>query len=104
MLWNPALAGAFAQLRGVATGDYLVPPSYLDAVARFETSQVDPDDLYVGDWTQLLVGIRTDLRFSIRVLDQRYADELMIGLLTYLRADVQLAHPEALAVAIGPTT
>jgi hypothetical protein len=47
-----------------------------------------------------MVGIRTDLRFA-RVLDQRFADTLEIGLLAYLRADVQLQHPEGFNVITG---
>jgi hypothetical protein len=50
---------------------------------------------------ELLVGIRTDLRFQVRVLTERFADTLEVGLLTYLRADVQLQHPEGFNVITG---
>jgi HK97 family phage major capsid protein len=61
----------------------------------------DASEIYVGRWSDLLVGIRTDLRFQVRVLNERFIDNLQYGLLCYLRADVALAHPAAFNVVTG---
>jgi hypothetical protein len=74
-------------------------------------SNIVPDDLtvgtsteseiYVAQWDQCLVGMRTDIRVGIRALDQRFADDLMVGLLCYIRGDVALRHGEAFTVITG---
>ncbi len=53
-------------------------------------------DLFVGDFTQLLIGQRLDLQ--ITVLDQRYAELGQIALLATWRGDIQLARPRAFCV------
>lgn len=58
-------------------------------------------EIYLGRWSDLLIGMRTDMRFQIRVLDQRYIDNLQYGLLAYIRCDIQLAHPTAFTVLTG---
>jgi len=90
------LAAAFAKLSD-STGQPLRIPDYLSGIQRLATNLPD-GRVFVGDWTQMLIGVRTDLRFA-RVLDQRYADELAVAFLAYIHCDVALAHPEAFAVA-----
>lgn len=90
---------------------YLEPPTSLAGIARVSSNQIpvnlttgtntDTSEIYVGRWSDVLVGIRTDLRFQVRVLDERYIDNLQYGLLVYLRADVALAHPAAFNVVTG---
>jgi HK97 family phage major capsid protein len=53
-------------------------------------------DLFVGDWSQVLVGQRLD--FTVRVLTERYAELGQVGILSHWRGDVQVARPKALAV------
>ena len=53
-------------------------------------------DLFVGDFTKLLVGQRLD--FSVQILTERYADTGQIGILSTWRGDVQPARPGAFAV------
>jgi HK97 family phage major capsid protein len=87
------------------------PPSVSDL--PFLVSNVLPSNLiqgnsgsvcseaYIAQWDQVLVGMRTDIRVGIRALDQRYAENLEIGLLCYLRADVAMRHGEAAVVLTG---
>lgn len=94
-----------------AQSRYLEPPSSIAPIRRFTSNQVpnnltvgtsnDCSEIYTGRWSECLVGIRTDLRFRTRVLKERFADNLQIGLLAYLRADVQLAHGEGFNVTTG---
>jgi hypothetical protein len=59
-------------------------------------------EAYFASWPSALVGMRSDLRFQVRVLDERFiVDSGECGLLSYLRADVQLEHPELFSVVIG---
>jgi HK97 family phage major capsid protein len=93
-------------------GQYLQPPASLAGVTRLDTTTV-PVDLtkgtaagvasegYVGAWSELLLGIRTDLQ--IRPLQERYLDTGEFGFFAYLRMDVQVAHPEAFVVLDGFT-
>lgn len=90
---------------------YLEPPTSLAGIPRVSSNQIpinlttgtntDTSEIYVGRWSDVLVGIRTDLRFQVRLLDERYIDNLQYGLLVYLRADVALAHPQAFNVVTG---
>lgn len=54
---------------------------------------------FLGDFTQVLVGIRTSLQ--ITVLNERFAEFGQVGFVGWLRADVQVARPAALAKLIG---
>jgi HK97 family phage major capsid protein len=65
------------------------------------TSGAVCSEAYVAQWDQILVGMRTDIRVGIRALNQRYADNLMVGLLCYIRADVAMRHGEAAVVLTG---
>jgi HK97 family phage major capsid protein len=92
------------------TNQYIAPPTYLDGITRLQTKQVpinltvgtstDCSEVYTADWSNLLVGIRTD--FNLRFLGERYlADNLQYAFLAYLRADIQLAQPTAFVVDTG---
>jgi HK97 family phage major capsid protein len=54
----------------------------------------------VGNFANLLFGIRNSLR--IRILQERFlGDTLEYGFLAFLRADVQLAHPQSFCEIVG---
>jgi HK97 family phage major capsid protein len=53
-------------------------------------------DLFVGDWSQVLVGQRMAL--DVRVLSERYAENGQVGLLAYWRGDVAVARPNSMCV------
>jgi HK97 family phage major capsid protein len=88
---------------------YLAPPVQLENIPRYVTNQIpgnltvgtstDTTEVYVGDWRQLLLGVRTS--FNIRFLPERYADTGEVAFLANLRADVQLAQPAAFNVITG---
>lgn len=54
---------------------------------------------FEGDFSQVLVGIRTQLQ--ITVLNERFAEYGQVGFVGWLRADVQVARPAALAKIVG---
>lgn len=52
-------------------------------------------DLFVGDWSQLLVGQR--MAIEIRTLQERYSEAGQVGFLAYYRGDIAVARPKAFA-------
>jgi HK97 family phage major capsid protein len=55
--------------------------------------------LLLGDFSQAILGMRQELVISR--LDQRYMDNLQVGFIAHLRADVGFAHPESFTKIIG---
>jgi HK97 family phage major capsid protein len=83
----------------------LVPPAAVQAVPEFLTNQIpiqgtspDMTDVYVGDFSQLMIGLRTSFRLEVSRVAGEAFERLQIWVRAYLRADVQLARPEAFAV------
>lgn len=112
LMWNPRTAGGVTKLAKDANGVYFELPSPLAELDKFATTAIPKNlakgtgtnlsEVYFGQWSQLLIGMRTNLR--IRVLDQRYADTGEIAFMAWLRADVKLAHGEAFSVITDTTT
>jgi HK97 family phage major capsid protein len=110
ILWASRTGQTFAKFKD-SQGRYLDPPSSLSDVQRLVTNQLPTNltvgsanncsEIYIGRWSDVLLGLRTDLRFQVKVLQERYIDNLQYGLLMWVRADVQLAHPQAFNVLTG---
>ncbi|MDQ3678641.1 MAG: phage major capsid protein [Actinomycetota bacterium] len=91
------------------TGQYITPPAALSGIPRLATNQIpinitvgtstDTSEVYTGDWSKLLIGIRTGL--TLRFLGERFIDNGQYAFLAYLRGDVQLAQPAAFVVDTG---
>jgi HK97 family phage major capsid protein len=104
----PRSSTSLSKLKETSTLAYLAPPAGLlpmlttKSVPITVTTGTSTDTSYVftADWSQLMVGIRTD--FTLRFLGERYlADNLQYAFLAYLRADVQVAQPTAFNVDTG---
>lgn len=90
-----------------AQNAYLAPPSGLPPL--LPTKQVptnltvgtstDASEIYTGQWNQLAIGIRTG--FTLEVLTERYADNMQLGFLAHIRADVAVLQPGAFVVDTG---
>jgi HK97 family phage major capsid protein len=94
-----AMAISLAKLRG-SDDQPLTKPGALDGV-RFFRSSAAGSDVFVADWSQLLIGMRTSFRLeSSRVAGDAFTN-LQVWVRAYLRADIQLAHPEAFVVLTG---
>lgn len=84
-------------------------PQFLDDVTFRSTTQIGVTDtqgtstnatkVIVGDFSQLVFGIRSGLR--VETLRERYADTMQLGFLAHLRADVQLEHAAAFVNVSG---
>lgn len=105
MLWNAKLAQQYIDAYDT-TNQPLNMPANIGALQRFVTNQIPSftqgtmtsraTDLFVGDFTQLLIGQRLDL--TIQTLTERYAENGQIGIVAHWRGDVGLARPRAFAV------
>jgi HK97 family phage major capsid protein len=104
----PRSSTSLAKLKEATTNAYLAPPAGMLPMLTTKTipinvtvgTSTDTSYIFTADWSNLLVGIRTD--FTLRFLGERYlADNLQYAFLAYLRADVQLAQPAAFVVDTG---
>ncbi|MBM0232887.1 phage major capsid protein [Micromonospora sp. STR1_7] len=92
------------------TNQPLRMPDYLDGIARYETQQIPNNlvvgtsgtttsDIFAGDWSQLLFGVRTELQ--VTPLTERYAENGQIGFVCWWRGDFAVARTSAFAVTTG---
>ena len=105
----PRSAAALAGLVD-STGQPLVPPAYVSDHPILSTGQIPVNQvqgtsgavassIFQGQWDQLGIGIRTE--FRILPLRERYMDTGQIGLVGWLRADVQVLRADAFEVVTG---
>lgn len=108
VIYAPRTSRVLGKLKDT-TNQPLTPPTYIGGLARYDSNQVPTtlsqgtattaSDAFTGDWSQLLIGVRTGLQ--IQVLNERYADTGQIGLLCWWRGDVAVARPAAFVVTTG---
>lgn len=97
---NPEVFTQLSKLKDSMLNPMKAPLDYA-ALAAFPSTQIPfagvpaTTSAIVGQFNELLIGIHTD-GMIFKVLDQAFmADNLNIGFICYMRADVKLAHPEA---------
>jgi HK97 family phage major capsid protein len=108
VIWAPRTARQFGKLQD-STFQPLEAPEYVSDLPRFATNQIpvaltvgtssDCSDVFVADWSQLYVGVRTGLMVS--VLTERYADTGQVGIVVWTRADLVVARAKAFSVTSG---
>jgi HK97 family phage major capsid protein len=91
------------------TGQPLNAPKAVSDIPRLVSSAVpinqthgaanNASPIILGDFSQLLIGVRTQLR--IEVLREMFADTMEYAFLAHLRADIAVAQPKAFAVVKG---
>ena len=81
-----------------------LPPSLEDvpiltttsaSVTETQGTATNASSILVGDFSQIMVGMRTALQVS--TLQERFADTGQIGFILWMRADVVAQHPAAVA-------
>ena len=93
-----------------STGQPLQAPGVMAGIPWLTTSAVpvtqtqgtstDCSSVIAGDFSQLIIGLRHDVR--LQVLNERYfADNGQIAFLATMRVDVQVEHPAAFAKLVG---
>jgi HK97 family phage major capsid protein len=104
----PRSSTSLSKLKEATTNAYLAPPAGLLPMLTTKSipitlttgTSTDTSYVFTADWSQLLIGIRTD--FTLRFLRERFlADTLSYSFVAYLRADVQVAQPTAFVADTG---
>ncbi|WP_435589177.1 phage major capsid protein [Micromonospora chalcea] len=105
ILWNAKMAQKLAKTYDT-TGQPLTMAPDVAGLERYITNQIPSftqgtatgtaTDVFVGDWTQLLIGQRLDV--TIQTLTERYAEYGQVGIVAHWRGDVALARPRAFSV------
>jgi HK97 family phage major capsid protein len=105
MLWPSHLARIYAKAVDTQNNPMRIPGD-VDNIQKYVTNQIPSgftqgtgtlmSDLFVGDFTQLLIGQRLDV--TVKVLDQRYAELGQTAVLCSWRGDVAVARPRAFSV------
>jgi len=113
-IWSARTAGELDLLR-TSTGEVLAPPDSVAKLKRLFTNQI-PNNLtqganndcslaFVGDFTNLLIGMRTQLQLEISreavVNSVSMFETLQVAIRAYLRADIALEHPAGFRVVTG---
>lgn len=105
---NASYAVMLAKFKSSADDQPLRVPEVVAAVPSFRTQQIanagvspDTTSLYVADWSNLMIGMRTSFRMEVSRVAGDAFKKLQIWVRCYLRADVQLAHPEAFDVTVN---
>jgi HK97 family phage major capsid protein len=86
-----------AKLKSTADAQPLLMPSALDDIKRFRSNAAGTR-VFLGDFTQLLIGMRTSFRVEVSRTGAGAFERLQIAVRSYVRADVALAHPNAFVV------
>ena len=84
----------------------LVKPAVLQNIPIHKTTAISitgspgtATTVYLGDFSQLIFGIRTELR--IEVLRELFAVNHQYGFVAHLRADIGLQHPQSFCKLTG---
>ena len=104
----PRTSAKIAKLKDTQNQPMRKPP-LIEALPMYSTTSTPitqtqgtsniASSIIVGDYSQLLFGIRTDLR--IQLLRELYAATGQYAFLCHLRADVAVEHPQAFCKIIG---
>jgi HK97 family phage major capsid protein len=100
---NPSLRGTFARLNASTYAHFWEMPPDVAAIPVLDTTAIVSNEthgtgtnlssFYAGPFHRMVMGIRTDL--DVQVLRERYADQLQVGFVSYMRFSIRTTHPEA---------
>jgi len=62
-------------------------------------SATNASSILIGDWSKLLIGIRSQMR--VEILRETFGDRLQYGFIAHLRADAQVMHQRSFARLAG---
>jgi HK97 family phage major capsid protein/HK97 family phage prohead protease len=98
-----------AKFKEATTDAPLAPPPVVRDLPLLQTANMpitetqgtatDASSLFIGDFTQLMLGFRTQMQ--VEVARELYRGAYQFGYFGHLRMDVQVTHPESFARLIG---
>ena len=105
----PRTLATIAKLKEATTNAPLARPSVLAdwrflqtanvSIAETQGSSSVASTLFMGDWSQMLLGFRTEMR--VEVARELYRANYQYGYFGHLRFDMQVTHPESFGRLIG---
>jgi len=106
-IMHPRDEGTFTDLVD-GTGQPLMASAGVSAIPMLTTTSIptnggsgeDESTIIAGDFTRLLIGIRSDVRVEI-LKTSTYASNLQYVMLAHMRADVAVTHPAAFYTLTG---
>jgi HK97 family phage major capsid protein len=90
IVMSPGNFATLAMLKEATTNAPLAKPEVLRDVPILQTTSVGGDKMVLGDFSQLIIGIRLSLR--IEILREIYAEHYQVAFLASLRADIGVQH------------
>jgi HK97 family phage major capsid protein len=93
IVMSPFHLGEVSKLKESTTDAPLMKPPVLASIPFEQTTNMPNDQIVVGDFSRLILGIRTSLR--IELLRELYAENYQYAFLAHLRMDVGLEQPKA---------
>ena len=108
MIANPRTARAVNGFTDTTGQPLMLPPRLASvplltttsaSVTETQGTATNASSIILGDFGSVFVGLRTSLQVS--VLNERFADTGQVGFVSWLRADVLLSHPAAMARVAG---
>jgi HK97 family phage major capsid protein len=98
VILGTAQAIAFAKFKaGTGDNSALAVPPALSGIPPYRTNAAG-DRVFIGDFTQLLIGMRTAFRIEVSRTGAGAFEHLQIAIRSYVRADIYVEHPEAFVV------
>jgi len=111
-IMHPRTLGGYAKLKTGLSGDKspLAKPSIIDELRFLPTTAVSTVEVqgassasasrvYVGDWSELLIGVRSEV--EIEPIRERWIETMEVGFVASARIDIALAHPQSFGRLIG---
>lgn len=98
MISHPATLTEASKLKDT-TNQPLEVPDDVKALTLLPTTQLGSRYVIVGQWNELLWGVRTSIK--IEVFREALLDNLQIAFLAYVRCDFKVAHNEAFYLLDG---
>jgi len=102
IVMSPSNLATLAKLKESSTAAPLRKPDVLQNIPMMMTTSMDNDTVILGDFSKLIIGIRTSLR--IEVIRELYVENMQYGFLAHLRADIGVEHPESFCKIFGLTS
>jgi HK97 family phage major capsid protein len=103
LITNTPLAVAIAKFKEGVGGQPLTKPMALEGIRLFRTAAAGTN-AFLGDFTQLLIGMRTSFRLETSREGAGAFERLQVAVRSYIRADVQVARPKAFNVLTAGVT
>lgn len=110
-IFHPRDLETYALLKEATTNSPLARPAAIRDLPFYSSSQLsttrtqgtstDASNGYIGDFRQVIIGVRPQLGVRFIISDSAHLDNLQMTIVAYGRYDVAIGHPEHLTKIVG---